>query len=61
MRYALAIPKMVGPSKLDWDVMEEVPGLKEWDAMMADTDIARRVDADMRDNTADFMAYVSGG
>ncbi|MFT6051052.1 MAG: glutathione S-transferase [Halioglobus sp.] len=61
LRYALVIPKMVGPSKLDWDVMEEVPGLQEWDAMMADTDIARSVDADMRDNTADFMAYVSGG
>ena len=61
MRYALSIPKMAGPSKLDWDVMEAVPGLLEWDAMMADTDIARRVDADLRDNTADFMAYISGG
>lgn len=61
MRYALSIPKMVGPSKLDWDVMLEVPGLQEWDAMMADTDIARKVDADLKDNTADFMAYVSGG
>ena len=61
LRYALAIPKMVGPSKLDWNVMDEVPGLQAWDTMMADTDIARKVDADLSDNTADFMAYVSGG
>ncbi len=60
LRYALAIPKMVGPSKLEWDVMEAVPGLAAWDAMMADTDIARKIDSDMQKNTADFMAFISG-
>jgi glutathione S-transferase len=59
MRYALAIPKMVGPAKLGWNVMEEVPGLDGWDAMMADTDIAKKIDADMKANTADFMAFIS--
>jgi len=58
LRYALAIPKMVG-AKLDWDVMEAVPGLAAWDAMMADTDIARTIDEDQRANTAEFMAYIS--
>lgn len=61
LRYALAIPKMVGPSKLGWDVMNEVPGLLAWDAMMADSDVARKIDGDQRDNTADFMAHISGG
>ena len=60
LRYALAIPKMVGPSKLEWDVMEAVPGLAAWDAMMADADISRKIDADMQENTADFMAFISG-
>jgi len=59
LRYALAIPKMVGPGHLDWDIMADVDGLATWDAMMADSDIARKIDADMRDNTADFMAYIA--
>jgi glutathione S-transferase len=59
MRYAMSIPKMVGPSKLNWNVLDAVPGLASWDEMMADTDIARKVDADQRDNAAEFMAYIS--
>ena len=59
MRYALAIPKLVGPSKLNWNVLEAVPGLASWDEMMADTDIARQIDADQRDSTAEFMAHIS--
>lgn len=42
LRYALSIPMMVGPAQLDWNVMEEVPGLADWDAMMASTDIAKK-------------------
>lgn len=59
LRYSLSIPKLVGPAKLDWNVMDEVPGLAEWDAMMASTDIAKKIDADLKANTAEFMAYIS--
>ncbi len=59
LRYALAIPKMVGPSQLDWNVFEAVPGLKDWDKLMADTDIARKIDADQEANTEEFMAYIA--
>jgi len=59
LRYALAIPKMVGPAKLNWDVMDAVPGLAAWDAMMSDTDIARKIDGDQRANTEEFMAYIA--
>lgn len=59
LRYALSIPKMVGPAKLDWNVMEAVLGLADWDAMMASTDIAKKIDADQKANTAEFMAYIS--
>lgn len=59
LRYALVIPKMVGPSHLDWDIMTEVPGLADWDAMMADTEIARSIDADQKANTDEFMAYIA--
>jgi glutathione S-transferase len=59
LRYALAIPKMVGPAKLDWNVMEVVPGLADWDAMMAGTDIAQKIDADQKANATEFMAFIS--
>lgn len=59
LRYALAIPKIVGPSQLDWDVVAAVPGLAEWDAMMADSDIARRIDADLEASRDQFMAYLA--
>ena len=59
LRYALAIPKMVGPSQLDWDIVAAVEGLTQWDEMMADSDISRKIDADMRDNQEEFMSYIS--
>ena len=60
LRYALSIPKMAGPAHLEWNVMEAVPGLAAWDAMMAESDISKSIDADMQANTADFMAHVTG-
>jgi len=59
LRYALAIPRIVGPAHLAWDVMAEVDGLSTWFAMMADSDIARKVDADLQANTPEFMAYIA--
>jgi glutathione S-transferase len=56
LRYALAIPKMIGPAQLDWDIVASIDGLADWDAMMADTDIARKIDADQAENTPEFMA-----
>lgn len=56
LRYALAIPKMIGPAQLDWDIVASIDGLAAWDAMMADTDIARKIDADQAQNTPEFMA-----
>lgn len=60
LRYALAIPRLAAPGQLGWDIMAAVEGLAAWDAMMADSDISRKIDADMRANTADFMAYIAG-
>ncbi len=59
LRYALAIPKLIGPSQLDWDIVAAIPGLSDWDAMMADSEISKRIDADQRDNTAEFMAHIA--
>ena len=59
LRYALVIPKLVGPGQLQWDVTAEVPALAAWEALMADSDISRQVDADHDANTEEFMAYVA--
>ena len=59
VKHALMIPKTVGPSHLNWNVKEEVPGLAEWGVLMADSDISRKIDADMHENAADFMAHIS--
>ena len=60
LRYALSIPKMACPSQLDWNVMDELPGLAAWDEMMAASEIAKSIDADKEANTAEFMALISG-
>lgn len=60
LRYALSIPNMVGPAHLDWNINDEVEGLAEWSALMGDSDISRKIDADMRANAKDFMAYIAG-
>lgn len=59
LRYALAIPKLVGPGQLHMDVIAAIDGLADWDAMMAEDDIAARIDADMHANHDEFMAYVA--
>lgn len=60
LRYALAIAKLVGPNFLQWNVLESVEGLAQWDALMADSEISKKIDADQAANAQEFMAYVSG-
>jgi glutathione S-transferase len=57
LRYALVIPKIAAPALLDWELLDDVPGLAQWDAMMADTDIARKIDAEQRANAEDFKRF----
>lgn len=59
LRYALAIPRLVGPSQLDWDIVAAVDGLPQWYELVSDSDISRKIDADMAANYEDFMAYLA--
>lgn len=59
LRYSLTMAKWVCTSQFNWNVLEDVLGLAEWDAMMAATDVAKKVDADQRANTKAFMSYVA--
>jgi len=60
LRYALVIPRMVGPRYLDWDVTAKLAALSQWEALMADSDVSRKVEADRLDNEAEFMAHITG-
>jgi glutathione S-transferase len=60
LRYALAVPNMVGPVHLDWNAEDQIHGLAAWSALVGDSDISRKIDADFKANRKEFMAYVSG-
>lgn len=59
LRYCLTMAKWVCTSQFAWEIVQEMPGLAEWDAMMAASPISKKVDADMRANTKEFMSYVA--
>ncbi|WP_439135583.1 glutathione S-transferase family protein [Pseudomaricurvus sp.] len=60
LRYVMSVAQQVATNVLQWDLTTEIPGLKDWSDLMADTDIAKKVDADREANAKEFMAYVAG-
>ena len=58
LRYVMSVVDMAGSTKLDWDIGAEIPGLKDWQAMMGETDISKRVDADREASAEDFFARI---
>lgn len=57
LRYVLKVVGL-GSAQLDRDIIGEVESLKDWQAMMADSDIARRIDADEKANGPEFFAFL---
>jgi glutathione S-transferase len=57
LRYVMSV---VGVAKacLGWDIAAEIPGLKEWQTLMAASDISRKVDADCEANHDEFFAAI---
>lgn len=47
-----------GATQLEWDVLAEVDGMKEWNKAMSETDIAKSVQADSQANMPEFMQHV---
>jgi glutathione S-transferase len=58
VRYVLMVVEMAGSAKMEWDIVGDIPGLREWQAMMGDSDIARKIDADRETNAPEFFGYV---
>lgn len=58
VHYVNAIVQAVGSSQLDWDVLAEVSGMKEWNKAMKQSDIAQKIEADRSENMSEFMQHV---
>ena len=55
VHYVNAIVSSMGANKLDWDVLAEIQGMKEWSKSMSQSDIAKKVEADRLANMPEFM------
>ncbi len=56
--YVNTIVSALGSSQLNWDVLAEIPGMKQWNVAMSQTVIAQQVEADRLANMPDFMQKV---
>ena len=59
VHYVNAVVNSIGSRQLDWDILAEIPGMKEWDRGMRKSDIAGVIEADRRANEPQFKAYIS--
>jgi len=57
VHYVLAVVGM-GVTALEWDIVGAIPGMNEWTAMIGESEISQKVDADMKANEADFFAMI---
>jgi len=56
--YVNTIVSAFGSSQLDWDVLAQVPGMKEWNESMSQLAITQGIEADRQSNMAEFMQKV---
>ncbi|MCL1044257.1 glutathione S-transferase family protein [Shewanella electrodiphila] len=56
--YVNTIVSAFGSSQLDWDILAEVPGMKDWNASMSQSAIAQSVEADRLANMPEFLQKV---
>ncbi len=59
VHYCNAVVNSVGAKQLEWDILAEIPGMKEWNRAMRESDIAKRVETDRRANEPEFIAYIT--
>jgi len=57
--YVNTIVSKFGASQLDWDVLAEIPGMKEWNESMGQSAIAQTVEADRQANWPEFIQKVT--
>jgi glutathione S-transferase len=53
--YVNTIVSTFGTSQLGWDVLAEIPGMKEWNDSMSQSETAQNVELDRLENMPEFM------
>lgn len=56
--YVNTIVNAFASTQLDWDVLAEIPSMKEWNNAMSQSDIAQKIEADRLTNMPEFMQHV---
>ena len=59
VHYVNAVVMAIGCPQMDWDIIAEVPGMKEWGLAMRDSDIARQVEEERKANEPEFFEYIT--
>ena len=59
VHYCNAVVNSVGSKQLEWDILAEIPGMKEWNRAMRESDVAKRVETERRANEPEFIAYIT--
>ncbi len=58
VHYVNLIVNTFASSQLDWDVLAQIEGMKEWNKTMQQTEIALTIEADRIKNMPEFMQHV---
>ncbi|OCH19914.1 glutathione S-transferase family protein [Aliivibrio sp. 1S128] len=56
--YVNTIVNTFGSSQLDWDILAEVPGMKEWNNTMSQSAIAKSIETDRQTNMPEFTQKI---
>lgn len=59
VHYVNSVVHDIGSRLLEWDIVAEIAGMKDWSRSMRDSDIARRIEADRQANGPEFAAYIT--
>ena len=59
VHYVNTIVTAFASTQLDWDILAEVAGMKEWNYSMSQTDIAQTVNVGSQVNMPEFMQHVT--
>ena len=57
--YVNAIVSKYASVQLDWDVLAEIPGMKEWNESMSQSVIAQKIEADRLTNMPEFIQKIT--
>ena len=58
VHYVNKIVGSVGSEQLEWDILAQIPGMKEWNRTLRDAAITREVEAGRVANEPAFQAYI---